>query len=218
MAAEPCADERELIGALVLGDLGPTEEARLRAHAEGCEGCRREIAALEPVARLLRRADADRVSAPAAALPPGLAPRISERLDSERRSRRRRRAGFALAGATALAGALAAAALVLPGGGGEATPAAITFDTGDPRVGLTASLTPRAWGTEVAVAVRGIEEGTRCRVWLVGDDGTRVAAGSFRYGYGQGSDEAALTSALQTPAVESVEVKAGSRTYAAPLE
>lgn len=217
MAAEPCAGERELIGALVLGDLDPAEAARLRAHAEGCEGCRRELAALEPVARLLRRADADRVSAPAAVLPPGLAPRLSERLGSERRSRRRR-AGFALAGATALAGVLAAAALVLPGGGGEATPAAITFDTGDPRVGLTASLTPRAWGTEVAVAVRGIEEGTRCRVWLVGEDGARVAAGSFRYGYGQGSDEAALTSALQTPAVESVEVKAGSRTYAAPLE
>ncbi len=68
------------------------------------------------------------------------------------------------------------------------------------------------------MAVSGIEEGTRCSVWLVGDGGARVAAGSFRYGYGQGSDEAALTSALQTPAVKSVEVKAGSRTYAAPLE
>lgn len=215
MATEPCAAHRELIGALVLGDLDAASEARLRAHAEGCEGCRNEIAALEPVARLLARADADRVSAPATP-PAGLAPRLARRLGEERRALRRRRifTGVAAAAATALI----AVSLAVVLGGGDPEPQVVSFDTGDPDVGLSANLTPRAWGTEVEVSVRGIQEGTRCEVSLVGTDGVRTPAGSFRYRYGQGSDRAALTSALATSEVEAVEIRADGETYTAPLE
>jgi hypothetical protein len=215
MATEPCASHREQIGALVLGDLDASSEARLRAHAEGCEGCRNEIAALEPVARLLTRADADRVSAPA--IPPaGLAPRLARRLGDERRALRRRRifTGVAAAAATALV----AVSLALLLGGGEPEAQVVSFDTGDPDVGLTANLTSRAWGTEVEVSVRGIHEGTRCNVTLIGADGERTPAGSFRYRYGEGSDRAPLTSALTTSEVAAVEIEAGDETYRAPLE
>lgn len=217
MATEPCRDRREEIGALVLGDLNGGEAAALRAHASGCEGCRREIEALEPVALLLRRADPQRVGAVAAGPPAGLASRLADRLRAERRGRRRRRTRAALAGAAAALAAGAAIAVVLRSSGEAPTSTTVGFDTGDPRIGLTASLSPKPWGTEVTVAVRGIEEGTRCRVWLVGADGHRIAAGSFLYRYGQGSDGAELTSALPSSSVESIEVKAGRRTFDAPL-
>jgi hypothetical protein len=67
------------------------------------------------------------------------------------------------------------------------------------------------------VAVRGIEEGTRCRVWLRDTDGQRVAAGSFIYRWGRGSDSAELTSALASSEVASVEIKADGRVFVAPV-
>jgi hypothetical protein len=212
MASEPCAQRREQIGMLALGGLGAEEAAALRSHAGTCEGCREEIRALGAVAELLGHADAERVGE-APAQPPGtLSPRLAERLVQERRARRRR---FAFGGVAAAAAAAAAAAvLVLPGG--EPPVTRVAFDTGDPGIGLTASLTAQPWGTEVALAVRGIEEGTRCHVWLRGEAG-RVPAGSFRYRYGRDSDEATLTSAVPASSVDAVEVRAGPQTFTAPV-
>lgn len=213
MAPEPCRERGEEIGALVLGELGPVEAAALRAHARECEGCRGEIESLERVATLLDRADPDSV-ATTAVPPPGVAQRLAQRLGLERRRRRRRRIGVALAGATAAT--VAALAIAIPGGDEDGSAVrTVAFDTGDPRIGLTASLASQPWGTEVTVAVRGIEEGTRCRVVLV-SDGRREPAGSFVYRYGQGSDDAQLTSAVPAESVEAVEVRAGGRVFRAP--
>jgi hypothetical protein len=217
MATEPCRERREEIGALVLGELSDSQALALRAHASECEGCRREIEALEPVAALLSHADPDRVAVATPPPPAGLESRLAQRLGAERRTRRRRRVRLAFAGATAaLAAGVAAVALITAGDEGRVA-TTVAFDTGDPRVGLTATLDAKPWGTEVALAVRGIEEDTRCRVWLVGPDGERVAAGSFLYRYGEGTDAAELTSALPAGSVQAVEVKAGRRTYDAPL-
>jgi len=214
MATEPCRERGEAIGALVLSELDPADAAALQAHARDCEGCRREIESLERVAALLARADPDSV-ATTAAPPPGVAQRLAQRLSAERRRRRRRRTGFALAGAAATAAA--ALAIVIPGGGDDGQPVrTVPFDTGDPRIGLTASLASHPWGTQVTIAVRGIEEGTRCRVVLVSADGRREPAGSFVYRYGQGSDDAELTSAVPAESVEAVEVRAGGRVFRAP--
>ncbi len=92
----------------------------------------------------------------------------------------------------------------------------IRFDTGDPDVALTATLTPATSGTEVELYVRGIEEGTRCRVWLRDDEGRREPAGSFIYRYGHEADSAALAAAIDRPSVEAIEVRAGRKTFEAP--
>jgi hypothetical protein len=212
MATEPCDERREAIGALVIGELDAIDEAGLRAHARECEGCRREIESLEPVGVLLQRADPDRVGVETTP-PLGLAQRLAQRLGAERRRRRRRRAGLALAAAAATCAA--AIAIVIPGGD-EPPSRMVAFDTGDPRIALTASLAPQPWGTEVTVAVRGIEEGTRCRVVLISGDRRREPAGSFVYRYGQGSDAAELTSAVPADSVNAVEVRAGDRVFQAP--
>ena len=47
-------------------------------------------------------------------------------------------------------------------------------------------------------------------------DGTRMPAGSFRYRYG-GREQAVLTSALDLSDARAVGVRAGSRTFVAPL-
>jgi hypothetical protein len=215
MASEPCASRREQIGALLSGQLGEDEAVALRAHAETCAGCREEIGALGQVLGLLRLADPEHVATAPPPAPPGLAPRLAERFAALRRMRRRQ---VALGAAAAMATACVASVLILSGGGtGPAQERTVAFDTGDPAVGLTASLTERPWGTEVELAVRGIEEGTRCRVWLHDHAGGRVAAGSFVYRYGRGSDEAALTSAIPAASVDGVEVRAEGETYRAPV-
>jgi anti-sigma factor RsiW len=217
MATEACHRYRGAIGALVLGHLDPDEEAALRAHASGCEACRGEIEALEPVARLLLRADPDRVGATPPPPPASLGIGVSNRLAGERRARLGRRLGFAGV-ATALAGA-AAAAILATGPSDESLAArTVQFDTGDPSIALTATLGSRPWGTEVELAVRGMHEGTRCRVWLISEREGRVSAGSFVYRYGEGSAGASLTSALPGSSVDAIEVKAGRRTFEAPLD
>lgn len=223
-SSQPCRERREAIGALVTGELSEKEVAELREHAASCVGCRREIEALEPVGALLMRADPDRIAvATAAAPPPNVARELAERLQAERGrrdpeapSRRRWSLRLGLAGATAAAVVAVAAALLLRPGSDVPETRTVAFDTGDPRVGMTASLTPRDWGTEVSLAVRGIEEGTRCRVWLRQRGGGRVEAGSFTYRYGLGSD-ADLTAALPGDDVASVEVKADGETFVAPV-
>jgi hypothetical protein len=221
---QPCRDRREAIAALVTGELSEREATELREHAAGCEGCRLEIEALEPVAALLLRADPDRIAVASTASPPAhVARELAERLEAERErqvielpTRRRWSPRLGLAAAAAAAVVAVVATLILSSGSESPDTRAVAFDTGDPRVGLTASLTPRDWGTEVSVAVRGIEEGTRCRVWLRQRGGGRVEAGSFTYRYGLGGN-ADLTAALPGDDVASVQVKAGGETFVAPV-
>lgn len=119
--------------------------------------------------------------------------------------------------ATALAAG--AAALLLLGGGSDADSVQrVVFDTGDPSIGLTADLTDKQFGTEVEVYVRGINEGTHCKVWLRGEDGRRESAGSFVYRYGHDSDNAALVAAIDRPSVAAVEIRAGQRKFVSPVD
>ena len=78
-----------------------------------------------------------------------------------------------------------------------------------------ATLAPRPWGSEVSVKVYGFRPGAPCQVWLRSSDGKRVPAGSFRYVYkGEGEH---LSSALAPNDATAIGLRAGSRTYVAPL-
>ena len=217
MRAEECREWRERIGALVLGQLSEDERFATEAHLEGCPACRAEAEALAPLASVLSRADPDRLT-PAPAPPPRLGERIARRIAAERRSDTRRRTRLRLGlGAAGAAAAAAAAALILLGSSPSTPSQAVAFQSLPRGVSVEATLEPRPWGSDVSLQVRGFRPGTLCRVWLRRSDGKRVPAGSFRYVYDGESDEAALSSAVTPDDATAIGLRAGSKTFVAPL-
>ena len=150
---------------------------------------------------------------------------VSADQKAERR-KRRRRFRLSLAGGTAAAVAVAAllALVVLPAGtdGGEANPQLppkqkIEFASLPQGVGISATLVPHAFGTEIHMYVSGVRSGTLCKVFLRGPDGSRYPAGSFRYRWGDDS-EAVLSSGLDLSRTAAIGVHAGDQTFIAPVE
>lgn len=216
---DSCREWRHLLGAYALGDLDAGERAGLEAHLEGCPGCRAEAESLRAVAQLLPLADPGRFSRPAPRPSALLGERIAAAIGNEGRAsrqRRRRRFGLALTGAAAVA-AVALAIFVLPGDGGADPAQHVEFASLPPGIHIGATLEPHAYGTEIRVYVRGIRSGTLCRVSLVGPRGARVPAGTFRYRWGEDS-EAVLSSALDLSRTRAIDIRAGNRTFVAPVK
>ncbi len=215
-----CREWRELLGAHALGHLEGDERAGLEAHLEGCPGCREELAALAPVARMLPHADPARFG-PAPQPPPELGQRIAatiaaEAERNERRQRRRLFGGLAFGGAAAAAVA-AVLLLFVFGGGGSGEPAQqVRFADLPKGINIDATLEPHAYGTEIHIYVRGVPSGTLCKVWLRGPKGASYPAGTFRYRWGDDSD-AVLSSALDLSRTRAVVVDTGKRTFVAPI-
>jgi len=214
-----CRDWRDLLGAYALGHLQGAELVGLEAHLEGCAQCRAELALLAPVAQMLPHADpAQFESSPQP--PPELGARIAatiagERQGVERRHRRRLFGGFALGGATALAAAVLAI-FVLGGGGGGQPEQHVKFAAVPKGVAIDATLEPHAYGTEIRMYVHGVASGTLCTVSLRGPGGVSYPAGTFRYRWGEDS-EAVLSSALDLSRTRAIAVRAGNRTFVAPV-
>ena len=212
-----CREWRELLGAYALGHLEGDERAGLEAHLEGCPGCREELAALAPVAKMLPHADPARFeSAPQP--PPELGRRIAATIESEKqRTQRRRRVfgGFALGGAAA-AVATAVLLLFVLGGDNQNAEQQVQFANLPKGIAINATLEPHAYGTEIHMYVHGVPSGTLCRVWLRGRNGASYPAGTFRYRWGDDSD-AVLSSALDISRTRAVVVDTGKRTFVAPV-
>jgi Putative zinc-finger/Anti-sigma-K factor rskA len=217
MKAEGCREWRERIGALLLGQLSEEERFATEAHLDGCPACRAEADALAPVASLLERADPAWL-APAPGPPPRLGERIVSRIAAERRAERRRRTRLRLGLAAAAAAAVAAASVTLVGSDDQSTSSeTIAFRSLPRGASAEATLVPRPWGSEISVQVHGFRPGTLCQVWLRRSDGKRVPAGSFRYVYGGEGEHAGLSSALAPEDATAVGLRAGSKTFVAPL-
>lgn len=187
-----CRELRGDLAARALGVSEPDGGAALDAHLDGCAECRDELADLRGVAEALGRADADRVADPAEA-PSGLSARIFELVGEGVAADRRRRRVIAGASAVLAAAAVIVAVLVWQGdsaGGRHIEFAATAGATG------SAELVSRSWGTEVSLDVDGLDEGEVYWLWLTGDDGKRVVAGTL-IGTG-GSVRAVLASAIPT--------------------
>ena len=219
MTADECRIWRERLGAYVLGQLSEEERVATDAHLEGCPDCRAEADALSPMAAMLEHADPERLS-PAPAPPPELGDRIARRIAAERGATRRRRLWFGFGLGAAAAAATAAVLLAISLTGSTPTqpqPETVAFKGLPQGVSVDASLQARAWGSDVSLHVRGFRPGTLCTVWLRRSDGTKIPAGSFRYVYAGESDEAQLSSGLDPPDVTAIGLKAGSRTFVAPV-
>jgi hypothetical protein len=219
MKTEGCRDWRHLLGAYALGDLAAEERAGLEAHLEGCPECRAEAAGLESVAQLLPLADPDRFSRPAPQPAADLGQRIAATIAGEQRvtvRRRRWRFGLALSGAAAAAAAVLAIA-ILPGGGGANPEQHVQFGKLPGGVKIYATLQPHSYGTEIHMYVKGVRSGTLCHVYLRGPRGERVPAGTFTYRWGDDST-AVLSSALDLSRTRAIGVRAGNRTFVAPVD
>ncbi len=218
MKADECRVWRERIGALVLGQLAPDQRASTQAHLDGCPRCRAEAEALAPLAAMLSRVDPKRL-APSPAPPPHLGDRIARRIAAERRAKRRRRGrlGLGLGGACAAAATAALIAVLISGSPGTAPGETVAFRALPGHAWAQATLEARPWGSAVSVRVGGFRPGTLCKVWLRRRDGTRVTAGSFRYVYDGESDEAGLSSAVTPGDATAIGLRAGSKTFVAPL-
>jgi anti-sigma factor RsiW len=180
MTSDACRELRASLGAAAIGKIDPGEEIALRAHLDGCAECRAELHDLAAVARALDRADISVVqSQPEPADDLGLRVRervAEERRDGRRRSRRRR----ATVGATALAAVAAAVlafVLVFSSSGHAGTRVIFPESKG---VSARATLHPRPAGIEVAFHVSGLDDAEYYWVWVTGDDGDRISAGTFQ--------------------------------------
>lgn len=154
---------RESLGALVLGHLGETETARVRAHLEGCAACRAEYEELAPLALALRDVDPNTFSD---SLEPGalLGARIEAAVETERTHRRRRtaiqRALTGIAASLILIATFAAGSRLT--GDTPASPVpleAVSVSSAIDGVSADADLVDHTWGLEIKLDVTGLEEG-----------------------------------------------------------
>jgi Putative zinc-finger len=221
MKTEGCREWRHLLGAYALGDLGAEERTALEAHLEGCAECRAEARSLETVGQLLALADPERFSQPAPQPAPDLGQRIAATIAAEQqvghRRRKRRRFAFAVSGSMVAAAAAVLALAILPGGGDSSPEQHVEFGQLPGGVKIDATLEPHAYGTEIHMYVKGVRSGTLCHVYLRGPHGEKVAAGTFTYRWGDDSD-AVLSSALDLSRTRAIGVRAGNRTFVAPVD
>ncbi len=223
MRTRPCRDWRISLGAYALGHLDEEERAGLEAHLEGCPECRAELASLGGVAALLPHADPvqfEQAPEPSPELGQRVVASIGADMKRARRRLLRRRWSFGLGAAGLAAAAATVLALVVFAGGsgqGSAPRQEITFAGLPPGMEMAAMLEPHTFGTEIRVYVSGVRSGTLCKVFLRSDDGARYSAGSFRYRWGDDS-EAVLSSGLDLSRTVAIGVRAGNRTFVAPVD
>jgi anti-sigma factor RsiW len=194
VTTDACRDWRGALGAAALGGIEPAEEIALRAHLDGCPACRAELHDLTAVARALDSVPMENVISAPAEPSRALGDRVFERVAHERDVERVRRHRRLMIGAGAFVSAAAAViAVVLFIGGGGPSPGTKVVLKGV-AAPASATLRARAVGTEVDLKVAGLDRGHYYWLWLTGDNGHRIAAGTFS-GTG-GSTEVRLMDAL----------------------
>jgi hypothetical protein len=226
-AGTACLECRQLLGGYVLDALDPVETEIVRDHVAACSGCARELAELEDVPRLLDIAGA--AENPVEHPPAALEEAVLDRFALEHRGARPRRRPVLPSAAAlrarlsrplpaALAAGLAAAlvALVLTQALHPAAqePAAIyhaqLFATAPEAGGGSAYATLRTLptGTEMHLKVKGMPTGTPAvyEMWCVGEDGSKVSAGTFRLD-ASGRADVRLTAAARLGEYDRVSVE-----------
>lgn len=153
------------LGPYVLGHLEPDEEARVRAHLDGCDTCRAQADELWSVATLLPLADPARLGT-AVQPPERLLDGVLARIEAERRegTRARRRSFLVGMGVAASVAILVALALTWGPFGGDGEVVLLT----SVRSGVTgeAVIHRDSDNTWVELTASGLTEGETYGLWL----------------------------------------------------
>ena len=210
-----CAECRELVGAYVLGGLGPDETAVVEEHLGSCPRCGREYAELKSLPELLDlagSADSEPEAPPAA-----LEEAVLDRFARERRRPAPRlwRPGRAVRAGAALAAAAAVAVGALAVAGVFSSPPAEAFghvDMTGRGGGANAELRAVRAGTEMRLKVWGLDRARpgMYEVWCISERGRWVSGGTFDVD-GDGRAEVELTSAARPGHYERMLVTRGPR-------
>jgi anti-sigma factor RsiW len=185
VTTDPCRDWRGALGAAAIGRLDPAEEIGLRAHLDGCTACRVELRDLTAVAGALAATPLENVTSVPAEPSGMLADRVLERVAHERDELRGRRVRRLMVGVGSFVTAAAAiiALVFIVGGRGPAPGTHVVLKSpAGSGVVATASATLRAEsvGTAVDFKVAGLPPGKYYWLWVTGDDGHRIGAGTFK--------------------------------------
>ncbi len=176
------ADQRQGLGAYVLGALDPTERAEVQAHLALCAVCREELAELAGLPGLLGRLSAEEASATAPAPSSALLDRLLVRMRAARGRQRRGRRVLAL---------IATAAVLVVGAGIElatrSAPPAAALVGRNPASGAAAAieLRSRAWGTAMTIRLSGVPRGEHCILVAVDRDDHREIAATWTVVYAE---------------------------------
>ncbi|MFJ2932975.1 zf-HC2 domain-containing protein [Streptomyces sp. NPDC087219] len=220
-------EEEELLGPYVLGVLDEADTRRLEAHVNDCAACRQEVSALREMEAALGEVPPEAfLDGP----PQGgdlLLQRTLRQMRGESATARTRRGGLiGLAAAAALAGVFWAGTATSGAGDPVALPptppptsttapatpppgtrvASATDATSGAR--MTVRVTPAAAWVRVHAAVTGLPPGERCKLVVVGRDGTRTTAGSWVVGEAPGGGEGKGASLDGSAAVDPADVRA----------
>lgn len=185
--ALPANDDRELMGAYVLGLLDADEARRVETRLSVDADYRREIEELREMTQLLGEVP------PEAFLdgPPDgdlVLARTLRQIRAEAGAKRRRRFTGLLAAAAVALGVVLGGGVLL--GRATSTEVVLAQPPAPPSggrvlsgssgpVAMTATLTPAAGWVRLAASVAGIDEGQRCLLIIVARDGSRHIAGGW---------------------------------------
>ena len=188
-----CEECRALLGGYVLAALEAEEMDAVRAHVATCAECAREHASLAPLPALLDAAGSTErtTEKPPAALEDAVLDRFARERPRPHGGRSRLRGWLARPLPAAVTAAAAAALVTLAvsalldgpdGSDARAYGARLNGLAGAPGAHAYAKLTTQSAGTQVDLYVRGVRPapGTSYELWCIGNDGSRVSAGTFR--------------------------------------
>jgi Putative zinc-finger len=214
-----CDEVRLSLGAYTLGALPAPEADAVRAHLDMCPDCTAELAELAGLPDMLAMVPGaevglgTRTGRHAATTPPSDTPRLEQLFEraAAERARGRNRSRI-MAGLTAVAAAMVVlfgVAVVNSGdqapGTGHVTPppGTITLSAHEAS-GEWAQLkvTPKGWGTLVALSLGGVTPGKTCRLEAVGPDGSREIASTWQVpteGYSATSGSLTIPGAVGMP-------------------